>query len=264
MKEKYYKDSEDLHMVHIQNIAYAADKIYDHTPLKILDIATGSNGLNPCIVRTLGDWNINFELVLSDISPTWLSGGYENLENVLTDLELKKVKCVLADSTDLRKNLTDIPLWNLQITKPLENILDDPHFYRFLRTGYNYGKRNVGFMNNSFDMVIGVCPYENINKADYSYAIKESARVLKIGGYHIISDMHVEKINPDIERTESALRRANIKSIDITKSKIDEVMTPIAWYSAIYQYLTEDRFPEQTLQNGDIVKMSVLIHQKIN
>jgi hypothetical protein len=263
MKEIFYQDNEDLRMVHLQNIAYSADKIYRFKPLKILDLATGGNGFNSSVIRALVDWNIDYEFVLSDISPTWMIKGYEKLEKELAPQELKKVKCVLADSTDLRKDLTLIPLWDEQITKPLENILDDPKYYSFLRTGYNFGKRNEDFSDKTFDMVIGCGPYGSINKGDYRDAIKESARILKIGGYHVIYEMHVEEINPNIERTESALRRAKIKDIDIIKSRLDAIMEPVGWYSATYPYMTEERNPEQSMQYGDMVKRSVLVHKKV-
>lgn len=265
LEEIAHRNSQELQDAQLTAIVNAADEIYQakgNKPVRILDLATGPNGFNPAIVRNLTDSGIDYELVLSDISPTHFKIGYKNLEKELSPEELKKVKCVLADSMDFRRDLTEVPLWGGG-RKPLEEVLKDSK-YQFLQTGYQDGQRIVDFSDGSFDLVIGCIPYGSINTGDYSDAITESARVLRNGGYHIVDEMHVEKINPDIERTDSALQRAKIKSIDVTKSKLDAVLKPVAVSSAVYTYRTEERIPEQTLQDGDTVKMSVLVHQKVD
>lgn len=264
LDEIVYWDSQELQVAQLTAIINVANEIYQENgkPVRILDLATGPNGFNPVVVRNLINKGIDYELVLSDISPTHFRIGYDNLERELSAEELKKVKCVLGDSRNFRRDLTDIPLWGEGL-KPLKEILEDSK-YQFLQSGYQDGQRIVDFSNDSFDLVIGCIPYGSINTGDYSDAITESARVLRNGGYHIIDEMHVEKINPNIERTDSALQRSKIKSIDITRSRLDVVLKPVAVSSAIYIYKTEERIPEQTLQYGDTVKMSVLVHQKVD
>lgn len=265
IEEKVYKDNQELQEAQLTVIVNAANEIYQsngNKPVRILDLATGPNGFNPVIVRNLIDRGIDYELVLSDVSPTHFRIGYENLEKELSPEELQKVKCVLADSRDFRRNLTEVPLWG-EGRKQLEEVLEDPK-YQFLQSGYQEGTRTVDFSDSSFDLVVGCIPYGSINTGDYSDAINESARILRPNGYHIVDEMHVEKINPDIERTELALKRARIKSIDNIKSKLDAVLRPVAILSAEYVYRTEERIPEQTMQYGDTVKMSVLVHQKVD
>jgi hypothetical protein len=265
IKEKIFRDNQELQEAQLTAIVDAANEIYRtnrNKPVRILDLATGPNGFNPLMVRNLVDRGIDYELVLSDVSPTHFRIGYENLEKELSPEELQKVKCVLADSRDFRKDLTEVPLWG-EGRKPLEEVLADPR-YQFLHTGYQNGQRAVDFSDGSFDLIIGCIPYGSINTGDYSDAIIESARVLRQGGYHIVDEMHVEKINPDIERTESALKRARVKLIDNIRSKLDTVLRPVAVLSAEYVYRTEERIPEQTMQYGDTVKMSVLVHQKVD
>ncbi len=205
---------------------------------------------------------IDYRLVLSDISPTHLVLGYDRLEKALPADELKKIISVLADSCDLRKELARVPLWQEGI-KPLNEVIEDPE-YCFLHKGYQNGRRSVNFSDCSFGLVIGCIPYTSINIGDYSDAIKESARVLRTKGYHIVDEMHVEKINSNIKRTESALERAKIKSIDVIRSKLGALLKPVTVYSTIHIYNTNEKIPEQTLQNGDLVKSTILVHQKLN
>jgi SAM-dependent methyltransferase len=261
LEEVIYEDGQELQSVQLNEIVNAACNIYQtnsNKPVRILDLATGPNGFNPTVIRALIHKGINYRLVLSDISPRHFKIGYENIEKELSIKELQKVKCVLADSRDFRGNLINIPLHGKW--EPLKDILADEE-YQFLQKGYQNGERTVDFSDCSFDLVIGCIPYGSINP-DYPSAIEESARVLSAGGYHIVNEMHVEKINANIERTESALKRANIKLIDKVRSKLDEMLKPVAVFSSIYEYKTQERIPEQTMQYGDIVKMSVLVHQK--
>lgn len=265
LKERIYRNSRELQDAQSTAIANAANEIYQangNKPVRILDLATGPNEFNPVIVRKFIDKGIDYELVLSDISPTHFRIGYENLERELSPEELQKVKCVLADSRDFRRDLTEVLLWG-EGRKKLEEVLQDPK-YQFLQTGYQDNQRTIDFSDGFFDLVIGCIPYGSINTGDYSDAIIESARVLRTGGYHIVDEMHVEKINPSIERTDFALQRAKIKLIDVIKSKLDAVLRPVAVSSLVYIYRTEERNSEQTLQYGDTVKESVLVHQKVD
>lgn len=284
--EIIYVNDQELQDAQLTKIIDIADEIYqfnEYKPVKILDLATGPNGFNPKVIRGLVSRGIDYELVLSDISPTHFKIGYENLRKKLSTRELQKVKCVLADSRDFRKNLTEVPLWGEGV-KSLEKVLEDLR-YEFLQTGYEDNQRAVDFSDNSFDLVIGCIPYGSIGTRDYSNAITESARVLRIGGYHIVDEMHVEEVksyrlrtwctlkkmfeNPreaygTARRSLSAISRARIKKIQDIKSKLDAVLKPIALFSAVYTYLTEERIPEQTLQYGDTVKRAVLVHQKVD
>jgi hypothetical protein len=263
MSETIYKNSDLLRNAQLAAIVNAATETYQlngNKPIRILDLATGPNGFNPIIINNLSQKGINYELVLSDISPTHFIRGYEKLTRELSEKDLEKVKCVLVDSGDLRRNLKEVPLWGTGIVK-LEDVLKDPK-YKFLQTGHKNGTRIIDFSDNTFDLVIGCIPYGSINTRDYSDALMESVRVLRKGGYHIVDEMQVEKINPEIERTKSALQRAKVRFVDNIRTKLDTVLRPIAVYSTTYVYNTEERNPEQTIQAGDTIKLSVLIHQK--
>ncbi|MFH1316688.1 MAG: class I SAM-dependent methyltransferase [Candidatus Woesearchaeota archaeon] len=282
-----YQNNQELQDAQLTTIVNVASEIYQsngNKPIRILDLATGPNGFNPVIVRNLIDRGIDYELVLSDISPTHFRIGYENLEQELSPEELQKVKCVLADSRDFKRNLTEVPLWG-EGRKPLEEVLEDPR-YQFLQTGYQDGQRTVDFTDGAFDLVIGNIPYGSINTGDYSDAIDESARVLKPSGYHIVDEMHVENVQsyglrawctlkemfgkplreayPTARRSLSAISRARAKDLQEVSSKLDSVLTPVAVYSTTYVYDTEERIPEQTLQKGDLVKRAVFVHQKVD
>jgi len=285
MEEIIYENNQELQDAQLAAIVNAATEIYrtnGNKPIRILDLATGPNGFNPTVVRSLIDNGIDYELILSDISPKHFRIGYENLENGLSPEELQKVKCVLADSRDFRRDLTEIPLWG-EGKKRLEEIFADPK-YSFLQTGYQDGKRTVDFSDGSFDLVIGCIPYGSINTGDYSDAIRESVRVLGVGSFHIVDEMHVEQVQSyvlrayhtlkelsrkplkeahvTLRRTLSAISRAKFKDTQDVKDKLDSVLLPIAVYSTVYRYDTNERNPEQTVQKGDIIKRVVLVHQK--
>jgi hypothetical protein len=260
LQETIYNTPEEVKDAQLAAIVDAAGKMYKSKPIRILDIATGPNGFNHKVIRVLVDKGIDYELILSDASPTHFREGYENLKNNLSTEELKKIKCVLVDSRDLKTELAMIPLYGEKRMATLGEILENPR-YQFLHTGYIGNKRTIDFSDGSFDLIIGCIPYGSIGK-DYGNAIIESARILKDRGYHIVNEMHVEKINPDIERTYFSLKRAQYRLIDDVRSRLDAALKPISTFSAIYKYLTEDRFPEETLQYGDTVKLSALVHQK--
>lgn len=290
LKQITNKIVEDFEKVQLNAIIDAAIEIYElnqNKPVKILDLATGPNQFNPKIVKNLINKGIDYELTLSDISPIHFKIGYENLEKELSSEELKKIKCVLADSRDLRKELTLIHLWG-ESKKPLEEVLSDP-IYQFLQTGYNDGQRIVDFSDESFDLIIGCIPYGSINTGDYSDAIKESARVLKRGGYHIVNESHVEKIQSYGLRAKYTLDemkkksfkgkietlvgslfgvyRALQKNLPTVYSKLNNVLKPVNMEcdnSFIYTFYTDERIPEQTVQNGDVIKNTVFVHKKVN
>lgn len=265
--ETTFESPEEFDKAHLDIIVNVANEIYQlngNKPVRILDLATGSNNFNPIVLERLISEGIEYEIILSDISPTHLKRGYRNIENALSPEELQKVKCVLADLRDLRKNIEEVPLWRIgkkPLIKSLDEVLKDPE-YSFLSTGYKNNERIVPFEDESFDILIGMIPYTSINTGPYKDAIKESVRVLREGGYHIIFEMHAEEINPKIERTPEALERAKIKDIDNIICRLDSVLKPIAVHSIVHPYPTEERIPEQTLQYGDIIKSSILVHKK--
>jgi hypothetical protein len=263
MEEIFCTNNQELQIAQLEAIASAAEelsKTKKSAPVRLLDLATGPNGLNLSIVRQLISRKISYELVLSDISPTHFKIGYDALKRGLSPAELTKVKCVLADSRDLRRELEEVPIWGEGVKK-LEEVLKDPR-NSFLQTGHSGKKRVENFSEGSFDLVIGVIPYGSINTEDYADAIRESERILVRGGYHIVDEMQVERINLEIPRTEAAKDRAKVRLIDLIRSKLDSSLAPVAVYSAIYTYRTLERNPEQTVQDGDLIKRSVVVHTK--
>jgi hypothetical protein len=287
MKEVVYTSYQNLRRAHIAAIVNAASEIYEsngHRPVRILDLATGPNGFNPIIVRNFVRQGIDYELILSDISPTHFRIGFENLERELSPDELRKVRCVLVDARDLQKNLSEVPEWG-NGSRPLEDVLGDPQ-NMFLQTGYQDGRRAIDFSDGSFDMVIGCIPYRSINTGDYADAIRESARVLRQNGYHIVVEMHVEEVHSygmraretwknmrrqslreaftTAMRSLSAITRARTEDVQEIKDKLDTVLTPVALHAETYIFTTNERIPEQTVQDRDLVTRIVLVHQKTN
>ena len=115
--------------------------------------------------------------------------------------------------------------------------------------------------DNSFDMVIGNRPNSRIS--DYQKLAGESARVLRPGGYHIINEIQVEWANPTAKRENVAMEQTQRRILNEVEGELDKVLSHIyPIYSAIYFFRTEERNPEQTLQNGDVVKDVIMVHRK--
>ncbi|MFA5084495.1 MAG: class I SAM-dependent methyltransferase [Candidatus Paceibacterota bacterium] len=269
VEEKIFDNINEYGKARLDVVVDAAEELYCmDKAVRILDLATGPNGLNQFIVKQLVSKEIDYELVLSDISPKHFRIGYGNLERELPQEELLRIVCVLADSGDLRKDdsrslrryFRRIPVWG-EGRKSLNEILNDPE-YGFLSSGYPNGKRIERFEDESFDIVMGCSPYGNIGAGKCEEAIIESARVLRKGGYHIVDEIQVKQINQSVERTASALERANAKQIDSIRNKLDAVLNPIIIFSATQIYRTDERIPDQTIQDGDIIKSSILVHRK--
>lgn len=282
-KESFIEDREQFDEFHLVSVVDMAGTVYQKTqqPVRILDLATGSNGFNAELVRRLSNADIKYELVLTDISPTHFKTGYENATRHLLGYE-GTVKAVLADSTDLRRELTEVPIWG-EGTATIEEVLRDPE-NAFLLPSYDGTTRLETFEDESFNIVIGQIPYSSINTGDYTDAVKESARVLKKGGYHIVEEAEVETINSfglrayytviemfknllearsTLRRTLSSISRArNDNIMTDVKQQLDSSLRLESVYSHRSPSDTVDRLPEQTQQYGDIVKTSVLTHQK--
>ncbi|MFC1691328.1 hypothetical protein ACFL0W_04040 [Nanoarchaeota archaeon] len=278
--EQPYDNPAEFHQVHLDAVVGATKAIYQSNgqqPVRILDLATGPNEFNPGYVRELRKKGIEYELVLSDISPTVFVIGYENIERECPE-ELANIKCVLADAKELRKDLTKIRVGE-EGWKQLEEVLDDSR-YQFLQSGYENGQRIVDFSDESFDLVMGIIPYGSISSeaGDYSTPISESARVLKQGGYHIMNEgpadgtlclylthlfgKHNGKSDLTIrERILSAISGARTKHIDIIKNELDSILRPIAVHSAIFEQNNDRSILKRIFQNGDL-KEFVFVHQK--
>ena len=82
VEEINYESNQKLQAIQLATIVDTASKIYQsnsNKPVKILDLATGPNGFNPKVVRRLVDMSIDYELVLSDISPKHFKIGDNSL-----------------------------------------------------------------------------------------------------------------------------------------------------------------------------------------
>jgi len=263
IKEQMFDTLDERREAHLTAIVNASREIYNSNPSKqvrILDLATGPNDFNPLVIKRLVSGGIDYELTLSDISPTHFVRGYENLKKILSPEDIRKVKCILVDVRDLRADLVVVPLWG-EGSNSVESILLNPK-YQFLAGGYEDGKRVEAFEDESFDLILGSIPYSSINTGDYSDAVTESARVLREGGYHIVEEMQIMNVNPRAKRTSHALARTNIHYIDDIAKQLTDLLLPITVLSMEYGYRTEEQVPEQSLQNGDLVKNSVIIHKK--
>jgi ubiquinone/menaquinone biosynthesis C-methylase UbiE len=265
MIERTYGNVQEFHRAQLISIVDAARTTYQKNsqdPIRILDLATGPNEFNPLFLQELKSEGIPYEMVLSDISPSHIRRGYANLERTLDSDDLNAIKVVLVDSNNLRKKHTRIPLFNDgtdNTIEPLEKVLQNPEFY-FLQSGYNGTTCLEEFKTGTFDLVIGQIPYGSMQV--YDKAIEESARILRIGGYHIVQEWQVEEINKQIERTPGAMRGAQRRHIDEVQSKLDQLMEPVAIFSNVHPYQADYYEPDELVQNGDILKDVVLIHQK--
>jgi len=257
----FVSDYYTRHEMHLNAIVQAAREVYNadsQASVRILDLATGPNEFNPFMIQRLSSASLDYELVLSDISPVHLEAGYENIKEEVTSEELSKVKCVLADSRDLRRPLLSVPMWG-KGEGDIEEVLKT---FDFLASGYEKGRRVENFEDESFDLVIGCVPYSSINTGSYGNAIDESVRVLRKGGYHIVVETEVIQINEGVERDSDALARAKIRYVEDIAKKLDGLLVPVTILSTKYDLRGGDRNPEQTLQDGDVIRDSVIIHRK--
>ncbi|MGV8162821.1 MAG: hypothetical protein ACP5N2_05825 [Candidatus Nanoarchaeia archaeon] len=283
-----YNEFEEVQLEKIVQFAEQCSLLNHNEPIKILDLATGPNRFNLKIVQALISHKINYNLILSDISPVHFKIGYEHLNNNLPSQEMNNIICVLADNTDLKKEQQTIPIWGEGWTS-IEKVMQNPKYF-FLQTGHNPdGSRKEKFENESFDLIIGAIPYGSIG--NYIPAIKESARILKGNGVHIVEEHQVKEIrsywprmkyaalmliNPPrkdvpflynahyaIFGTLDAIKRAKIKHIDNVTAELNNIMTGIEIYTLKpYIYRTDEKYPDQTIQHGDLVERSIIIHQK--
>jgi len=260
---EYFKDYEKYKQEHLEEIVNRVKEFscLNNQSIRILDLATGPNQFNPLVVKKLIYLGIDFKLLLSDISPTGLNRGYANLERVLNKEDMTKISCVLVDSNNLRKDLIKIPLYTNSgmIIKPLREVLEMPEF-NFLLTEYERGRRKETFENESFDLILGIIPYSSLE--ENKKAIRESVRVLKKGGYHIVSEWQIQKINSKIYRTEPAMRGAKIRNADKIEEEIDSLITPVRMLTNLHSYQVGYYDSDECVQNGDIVKDCVFVHKK--
>jgi hypothetical protein len=252
---------------YLDRVINASGEIYHakRNPVKILDLATGANEADHEIIKGLVSEKINYEFVCSDISPDpdIYVAGYKILENQLPPRELEKVKFVLADARNLKKQLKKVPLWKEGKNIPVKKVLQNPEC-RFLRTGHHEdGRKKVSFGDLSFDLVIGCIPYLSINTGPYDDAISESARVLNRGGYHIVYERGLEKINLKAQPKRDVfsvdqLKKRNLKDM---KRILDQHLTPV---EVVWEYpvVLNEAEPGTVLRAGDVVQDFVLVHIK--
>jgi ubiquinone/menaquinone biosynthesis C-methylase UbiE len=237
-----------------------------HGYVRILDIATGGNGTNVDIIRELVSNNIRYQFTLSDISPVIFKKGYETLMKRVPE-EVKNVTFVLADSTDLRKDIEKVIIWRNWRKKHLKEVLRMPE-YSFLNTGYANGHRLVNFQDESFDIITGLSAYTNIMPTGptgtFMPAIKESHRVLRKGGYHIVYDGQTEVINTSQPRTHGAMEYAKIRTLDILIDELNQVFgsEPEKVLPIFRYYDNKGESEDQATQFGDYLKKSVVVHRK--
>lgn len=194
-------------------------------PVRILDIATGGNDFNPLLLQELSKRGIDYKFVMSDVTveitsqrliSNFMRGGfargYDNIVGVLSSSELQRVIPVFADATDLRKQVDKVFVYKEPIHEqlPLEQILANPE-YSFMLKGYDGTKRRVSFEDESFDIVIGIMPFESVEKYEggkncIPEVASEVTRVLKKGGLLIVEEDGPSKVNY-FERTKLALRK---------------------------------------------------------
>lgn len=260
---EYFREYEKYKQEHLEEVVKRIKEIscLNNKPVRILDLATGPNQFNPLIVKKLIYLGIDFELLLSDISPTGLKRGYANLERVLNKEDMAKISCILVDSNDLKKDLVKIPLYTNSgnIFKSLRRVLEMPEF-NFLLAGYEKRRKKENFENESFDLVLGIIPYSSME--ENKKAIRESVRILKKEGYHIVSEWQIQKINLETYRTESAMRGAKIRNVDKIKEEIDSLITPVRMLTNLHKYQVEYYDSDECVQNGDIVEDCVFVHKK--
>ena len=264
MDESYFKDEKEHKEHHLNRLVSAAKEIFERNKraVRIVDLATGPNSFNIDIVDGLEREDIDYEFVLSDISPVHFSIGYENLKKA-NPKALKNIRCVLMDSCDMKTPLTEIPMWSgnghPKEMWPIAKVLKDPK-YAFLKTC----TERPSFSDDTFDMIIGQLPYGSINTGPYQRAIKESVRILRSGGYHIVSEFQVEILANVSTRNDRSLAGAKRRVVTDIMSTLENMLVPIESYNMVYKYkesVTID--PTQAIQNGDIVRYSVLVHKKI-
>lgn len=250
------------------SIINSAQEVYDRVrqPVRILDLATGPNNINPEVVKAMVSRGIDFSLVLSDISPSLFETGYGFVVENVSKSGLASVVCVLADANDLSTDIRKVPVYEKDGTrkiKPIEQVLEE---FQFLSKGYKNSKRIVKFDDSSFDIVTGCLPYTSLqdvtgNKGGYESALSESARVLREDGYHIVEECHVEELNKEAERTQAAMRSACKRPLDKIRKSLDSLMHAKAVFSIMYTYEFDDTEPDEALQNGDLIEDCVLVHQ---
>jgi len=225
---------------------------------KVLDLATGPGYKeNLHVVKTFGKLGKDFQLVQTDISPTWLKENHKNLSQRLTLEEMRKIEYALVDCRDLRKPITEIPLYCLGKEKTFitpQEIISRPE-YNFLNSG-----QTPTFDDNEYSAVIGNIPFSSIHD-HRDLAVSETARVLNKDGYLSVIERQVEKINPKVYREPSAMRGAKSKTIEEVRRLLDNRLKPVGVLSVKYEWNGE-KIPEQTIQPGDILKDSVLIYKK--
>jgi len=235
-------------------------------PIQILDLATGPNDFNPRLVERLILEGLDYRLVLTDISPRHLSIGYGNLEAALPKQEMEKIIPVIADCRDLRRNLDVVRIGGEMVSLD-EAVREYPFLRRRLESPEDEASDMVHaltrgyFEDAAFDLVIGEIPYSSVG--DSSLVANEVARLLKPGGYHIISEMQVEWVNPQAKRTPEALARANRKTIQEVRGELNRVLEQVPpIYSLIHFFENDEGMPEQAMQKGDIVKHAIMVYKK--
>jgi len=284
---------------HLDVIANAAKELYDgHHPLRILDIATGGNSFNPLVVKRLVKEGIDYRLVVSDVcveistsrdEPGGFLRGYMLLEKMLSSDELEKVTAVMGDARDMRSEIKEVHAYidPDRYKFSLEEALANPR-YSFLRKGYNlsagYSRgigRTVAFEDGSFDMVTGIIPFGSI--VQYNPAVKESARVLKRGGYLVVDEFSVEEVNstgsrfkkmfkamkddpkhitPFLFGTLQALSRAHSDKLGRLCAKLDEVLEFQEAFGCYRTINSNEQDPTTTVHKGDKVRDTVLVYKK--
>ncbi len=265
MQKILFDDCEAFRKCHSDSIVSFATRIYAASgrPVRFLDLATGPNTFNPLLIKALSS-RLDYEVVLSDISPTRFHEGYSNLEKALTREEISRVKCVLADGNNLRQKQQLVPIYRDDGQRPrqlpLQEVLKDPANW-FLMSGYRNGQRVEPFNNESFDIVMGINPYGSIMPHNAN-AIRESARVLRHGGYLVVLECEISVMNLNSKRTPGAMRGAMQPHVQNVQKGLDAVLEPLKMLTAYKTYKVGYSDPDEICQNGDELREVVFIHGK--
>ncbi|MBN2567722.1 hypothetical protein JXB02_06595 [Candidatus Woesearchaeota archaeon] len=228
-------------------------------PLSILDLATGANGLNPAMIGGLEERGIEYMLVISDVSPKWMADGYRLIQEQ-SPASIDRVVAVLADLHNLKEEVTWVQVWG-EKARPIDEVLGEKRF-SFLLKGYCGGERIMRFDDRAFDLIIGILPYGSAGITMYEKPVAGVMRLVADGGYHIVVERELVRINSDADRTMAALTFAVAKRNAKLKEALDSRADLEAWYAREFVLSDQHTAHDQAYQEGDTLKDDLFAHRK--